>query len=379
MKKSYFILLLSLYCLPLCSQSQVVTFEDLVTLTTLSDKRLSSYMSKMSFAAVGRSMEDGTVISEYFYRNKKQPFDTTLRVLAGYKKEKITGVTYLTSSFTEYYSILRGFQVNGFIVGGKPGAVNPKADSIQSAPRADSTMAFDSVATEISIDSTATIDSNTFYQKGELTLRVGGEMRDEVRVFRMIVERRAVPSSSSVRYAEDLLNFDSHQALIAMFGQNNVKKDIYFFTELDTARCSVIFPKSNRQAIFLWDDQESLRTLSFLIIGGSLHAGTDPDEEQSVALNAWRSSSGMYTGMRISEILRINENDFNVYGNQSEFAMMAVPEKKGNIDFKSTGAVFGCLNCSGNPTMRKEKVSAQGTVDAGLQLYITSLVLMPFR
>lgn len=372
MKKLYLILLLSLYCLPLFSQ--VVTANDLVTLTTLSDKKFSSYLSKMSFAAVGRSLDDGSMVSEYFYRNKKQPFDTTLRIIAGYKKDKITGISYHTSSFTEYYSILHTFQVNGFIPGGKGAAMEaPKTDSTG----VDSVLMVDSSLSMISIDSTAMVDSNTFYQKGELTVHIGEVVRDDIRVFRLIVERRPVPSSSKIRFAEDLLGFDSHQALIAMFGQNNVRKDLYFFTELDTVRCSVIFPKSNRQAIFLWEDQESLRKLSFLIIGGSLRPGSEPEEnDQSTALNAWRSSSGMYTGMRISELLRINEQDFNVFGNQSEFAMMAVPEKKGNIDFKVTGAVFGCLNCSGNPTMRKEKVSAQGAVNAGLQLYITSLVFM---
>lgn len=407
MKKSYIFLLLSLYCLPLFSQ--VVTANDLATLTTLSDKRFSSYLSKMSFASMGRSMDDGTIISEYFYRPKrssKNPvIDTTLRIISGYKKDQVTGITFLTSSFTEYYSILRTFQVNGYIPGGKGAAA--AADSAKAAPviqeapvdtavtraplsnapltnssamQADTMAAMAPVETTgglIGIDSTAAIDSGTFYQKGEMTVHIGEELRDEVRVFKIVVERRPVPSSSKVRFAEDLLNFDSHQALIAMFGQNNVKRRFYYFTEQDTVRCSVIFLNTDRQAIFLWEDQESFRKLSFLIIGGTLHAYADPDETQPVALNAWKSSTGLFTGMRLSEILRINEGDFNVFGYKSDFAMMAVPEKKGLIDFKTTGAVFGCLNCNGSPVMRKEKVSAQTALDERLQLYITSIVLSP--
>jgi hypothetical protein len=402
MKKSYLILLLSLYCLPLFSQ--VVTANDLATLTTLADKRFSSYLSKMSFASVGRSMDDGKVLSEYFYRPKrssKNPvIDTSMRIITGYKKDQVTGITYLTSSFTEYYSILRTFQINGYIPGGKGATAADSAKTVVEPPAVDTTPAktplsnvpltntpltnsssisVDSMAVIMppSIDSIAVIDSTIFYQKGEMTVHIGEEVRDEVRMFRIVVERKPVPSSSKVRFAEDLLNFDSHQALIAMFGQNNVKRRYYYFTEQDTVRCSVIFLGTDRQAIFLWEDQENFRKLSFLIIGGTLHAGAEPEETQSVALNAWRSSSGLFTGMRLSEILRINEGDFNIYGYQSEFAMMAVPEKKGVIDFKATGAVFGCLNCHGNPTMRKEKISAQAALDARVQLHVTSIVLSP--
>jgi hypothetical protein len=354
----------------------VITVNDFFALTSLSDKKLTSYVSKMSFVPVAKSLDDGTIVNEYFYRNKKQPYDSTLRFLSGYKRGKITGVAYHTSSFSEYYSILREFQVSGFISGGKK---DTAVTQIEGLSAADSTRLAEYMAKTITIDSTAKIDTTSFFQKGEMTVHVGEDVRDELRVFRVILEKKPVPTSSAVRTVDDLLTFDSHQALIAMFGQSNVKKDIYYFTEQDTARCSVIFPNSNRQAIFLWDDQQDLRRLSFLIVGGTLHAGADPEFSPSIALNAWRSSSGLFTGMRISEVLRINENDFNVYGYTSEFAMMAVPEKKGNIDFKATGAIFGCLNCTGNPTMRKEKVSAQGALDAGLQLYIISLVLMPER
>ena len=61
----------------------------------------------------------------------------------------------------------------------------------------------------------------------------------------------------------------------------------------------------------------------------------------------------------------------------SEFALMVVPEKKGNIDFRKIGVTFGCLNCSGYPIMKKEKISAEAAIAAGLQLYIVSIVLMP--
>jgi hypothetical protein len=152
---------------------------------------------------------------------------------------------------------------------------------------------------------------------------------------------------------------------------------MYYFSTTDSLRCSILFPNTPRQAIFIWDDQVQDRTVSFLMIGGGLRPKGSQDFDQSMALNSWRSYSGLATGMRMAEMLRINESDFNFFGSSSEFALMVVPEKKGNIDFRKTGVTLGCLNCSGSPIMNKEKISAEAAIGAGLQLYIVSMVLMP--
>jgi hypothetical protein len=370
-----------LYSLPLFSQ--VITVEDFITLTNLSDKKLTSYIGKMSFVPVGRTMEDGTTISEYFYRNKKAPYDSTLRFIAGYKKGKITGISYNTSSFEEYQSIVKQFRLNGFVTSEKQDTAAVKADSVPVAdtvrqPLSNNSSFADTASTVQDRNEPVALDTTTFFQKANMTVRITEDTRDEVKIHRITLERKENPSASSVRYADDLLAFDSHQSLIAMFGQNNVKRRMYYFTDVDTNRCSVIFPNTDRQAIFLWDDQDNFRELSLVIIGGSLRAGEDPEESSgAVSLNSWRSSTGLYTGMRISELLKINESDFNFFGTNSEFAMMAVPEKKGNLDFKQIGVVFSCLNCSGSPFLRKEKISAQAAVDERLQLYITSLIIIP--
>jgi hypothetical protein len=256
-------------------------------------------------------------------------------------------------------AVLKDFRINGFN-SGKQDSLGGKQDSVI---KADTLM--------------PVLDSAMLLQKEDMTVRVKEEMRDEVKMYTVILQKKPVPTASSIRYAEDLLFFDSHERLVALFGNSNVKKELYYFSEADSTRCSVIFPNSNRQAIFIWEDQDNFRALSFLIIGGGLKPEGAGSYSQAVSLNAWRSSSGIYTGMRIQEILRVNDADFNFYGPNSEFAYMAVPEKKGNIDFKHTGITLGCFNCTGSPIMKKEKISAQGALDAGIQLFVTSIVLMP--
>lgn len=345
----------SLLCyLPL--KSQVLTVNDFINLTDLADKKLSAYVGKIGFVQIARNFENGAWINEFAYRNKKQPEDTTVRFLGGFKKGKLSGVIYSTSSFAERDALVRSFMLNGFLE--NPGDSTVKADSI------------------IRIDTTGQ-DSVLFLQKEDMTIHVSEEMRDEVRLFKFSLEKKPVPTRSAVRFADDLVVFDSHESLVAMFGESNVKRDMYYFSESDSSRCSVIFPNTNRQAIFIWEDQAKDRILSFLMIGGSLKPAGQSDFTPSVSLNTWRSYSGLYTGMRLAEIIRINENDFEFYGLSSEFAYMAVPGNKGNMDFKKTGIVLGCLNCSGSPLLKKEKISAQAAIDAGLQLYIVSIVLVP--
>lgn len=357
-----------LYTAPL--YSQVITVADFAELTTLPDKKINGYIAKMGFVQVARTLDDGKIVNEFFYKNKKQPYDTVIRFLSGYRNGSITGVIYQTSSFTEFNRILNDFRVNGFMNGGQ------KRDT---ASTRDSTRAGDSlrIADSVVMTDTARIKDSLFFQKGDMTVRIREEMRDEIRMFVLIAERKPIPTSSSLRFAEDLLFFDSYESLVAKFGVANVRKDMYYFSEEDSSRCSVLFPDSKQQAIFIWGDQPNDRTLSFLMIGGSLRPESSSGFNQTVSLSTWKSFTGVYTGMRLAEMVRINESDFNFYGFNSDFALMVVPEKKGNIDFKKTGVVLGCLNCNNTPVMRAEKVSAEAAIAAGLQLYIISLVLMP--
>lgn len=338
--------------------SQVISVNDFITLASLPDKKINSYIAKMGFVQVAKTLDDGRIVNEFFYRNKKQPFDTVARFLSGYRNGPVTGVSYQTSSFAEYYSILKEFRMNGFTTG------KEKTDS---TARTDSAMLADSLR----------MDSASFFQKEDMTVKVGEEVRDELKMFRILLEKKPPPASSSLRFADDLLFFDSHEALVTKFGEANVRKDMYYFSDTDSIRCSVIFPDTKRQAIFIWDDQANSRTLSYLMIGGTLHAGNTDRFDQTISLSTWQSNSGLYTGMRLAEIVRVNQGDFNFFGKASEFAFMAVPEKKGNIDFKKTGIVLGCLNCTGVAMLKTEKVSAEAAVAAGLQLYILSIVFVP--
>lgn len=321
-----------------------MTAGDFITISSLSEKKINSYISKKGFVQLGRNYDDGTVINEFYYSKKKKGKelpDTTLRYISGFVKGKNSGVIYKTSSLNEYDSILKDFKANGFIAG-KEGK-----------------------------------DSLLFFQKADMTVHIEEEMQEEIKLYQVRLDKNPVPSLSSVKFADDLLEFDSHESLVMLFGKDNVKKDIYYFSETESTHCSVLYPNTSRQAYFIWEDQENGRKLSYLLIGGILRAEGSSEFNKTIALNSWRSYSGLYTGMKLSEILRYNNGDFNFFGLNSEFAFMAVPEKKANIDFKKTGIVLECFNCNDVSLLKTEKVSAQEANDEGLQLYIVSIILLP--
>ena len=328
---------------------QVVTVDDFMAMSSLSGKKASNYISKKGFVQTAQNYDDGKITHVFSYNSfkkkgkEKEPPDSVTRFISGYEKGKNSGVIYQTSSLEEYDLILKEFADNGYI-SGKEGK-----------------------------------DSLLFFQKGDVTVHMQEvKLEDEDGLFYEIrFERKPVPTLSSVKFADDLLEFDSHESLVMLFGKENVKKDVYYFSEKEVTRCSVLYPNTKWQAIFIWADQENSRKLSYVLIGSSLRTESSSDFNRTIALNSWQSHSGLHTGMKLEEIVRYNEADFQFFGLNSEFAFMAVPEKKGNIDFKKTGIVLGCMNGTGNPVLRSEKVSAEDAINAGLQLYILSIVLLP--
>lgn len=346
MRKTFIYILSWVVCSSL--YGQVISVSDFAIIATLSDKKAENYITKRGFTHTARNYDEGKVVNEYFYGPKKkgkekaqEPADSVLRFIAEYSQGKNTGVIYKTTSLTEYETLIQQFTQTGYISGREEK------------------------------------DSALFFQKADIVVHVGEVVQEEGKFYQVQVEKTSLPALSSIRYAEDLLQYRSHENLVMMFGAANVKKDVYYFTDKDVARCSVLYPNTKSQVIFIWEDEENSRYISYLMIGGSLRAESSAAFNQTISLNVWHSAAGLHTGMKISELLRINESDFSFYGTGSEFAFMAVPEKKGNIDFKKTGIVLGCLNCNGVSLLKKEKVSVEEAVNAGLQLYILSIVLMP--
>ena len=120
-------------------------------------------------------------------------------------------------------------------------------------------------------------------------------MEDSVAKYTFKLKQRKIPDS--VLYAEDLLQFDSNEFLESYFGEKNVTKDLYYFSEKELKKCSVLFNGTLYQAAFVWGDENNLDNLSYIIVSNLLP--TKDGKQNSIVNenNAWKFQNGIHHGM----------------------------------------------------------------------------------
>ena len=217
--------------------------------------------------------------------------------------------------------------------------------------------------------------SGLLFQRKNITIETGASTEEGDSVYTFLLKKREMPVVS--RFADDLLKFDSHEYLASYFGDENVKRDIYYFSEKQMKHCSVLFGNSTRQVVFIWKDEDNLSDLSYILISGILPTENGLPFNDNIGRNKWAFKNGIYSGMSIRELLELNESDFQFYGVNSEFSMMIEPESKGNIDFKKTGVMLSCLDGAGSPLLSKNMISAEEAVDNRLALHVFYIMLSP--
>jgi hypothetical protein len=218
-------------------------------------------------------------------------------------------------------------------------------------------------------------DLSIIFQKNNLTIVTGKEMADTVTAYYLKLKEKKIPDS--IRYADDLLQFDSNEFLVSYFGEQNVKKDLYFFSEKELRKCSVLFSGTPYQALFVWGDEENLTNLSYIIISNILPTKSARENGIPDATNNWKFQNGLRPGMTIRSLLRLNEMDFTIYGNKSELAFMAKPVVTGKINFKKTGIVFKCSDCYDDHIFNESEISALDIAKANLPLKIFDIIMYP--
>lgn len=335
-----FVLLGSVMCM---AQKQSLTVDDLLTLSSLSPKNFDNYITKKGFLPGGRSFQDDAMGVTFFEKKSGKKKDTLRinRSIDLYKKGDMWCFALHTSSVDEYQDGRNRLKKAGFFCGNN------------------------------------TDTSSELFQKRNITVYTSSVVKDSNSVHTFLLQKKQLPDPDSIRYAEDLLKFDSHEYLVSFFGESNVKKDSYFFSEKELKKCSVLFGNSSRQVVFVWDDQNNLSKLSFIMISGVLPTASTAEYSGNISQNAWTLRNGLYSGMRIKDLLELNEHDFKFYGTDSEFSLMVEPKKTGNIDFKKIGIVLNCFNCNGSTVLDKPDVSAADAVDNNLALNIFYIMINP--
>jgi hypothetical protein len=343
--------ILVLPCFTVCfAQAQVPSFsvDDLLTLSSLSPKKFDHYMSEKGFLSGGRTIQNNAMALTFLGKQEVNPDDSInsiihTRTVNLYKKENAYCFAYHTSSFEEFIEGRNRLKKANFFY-------PENKDTNQEVPM--------------------------LFQHKNITIQASKDIEEGNPVYTFLLKKKELPTIVT-RFAEDLLIFDSHEYLATYFGEENVKKDVYYFSEKKFKKCSVLFGNSNRQVVFIWEDEDNLSKLSYILISGVMPTGEGLPFNDNIGRNIWSFKNGIYCGMSIRELLEINKRDFKFYGVNSEFSMMIEPENFGYIDFKRVGVMLSSLDGTSPPLLKKQKISAEEAVENHLALHVFYIMLAP--
>lgn len=340
MKHFYFLILPFVFGM---ASAQDFDLKDLLGYTEYSVQKFDAHIAKKSFKRDYFSPKENATSYTYFQSKKSRKGEVVKTISHQAVKEK-TYVGYQTSSATESAELKEQIRKAGFV---------HYTGKIKSS------------------------EKPLLFQKANFTITTSVEIKDSTTLYSFVVERKELPKAREVVYAEDLAHFSSHEYLAAAFGEQNVVKDIFYYSEKEINKCSVLFPNTNREVIFIWGDEDNYRTVNFMMMGGGLMTKRASDANRTVQHNLWRSNQGIYSGMSLQELQDLNGGDLNFYGWHLEQAGMLAPRNSGNINFKRVGIVLNCLNCIDRSYKSVNIVKSSEQLAEDRKIYVSTLIVIP--
>ena len=187
--------------------SQSFTVHDLVTLATLPSKNIGHFMNKNGFVNYSGNPGIDTMEASFIPKIKaKKTYSGPQRSIDLYQQHDSKYFILHISSLPEYLDGGQSLIKSRFVYD------NNK--DISKEP-------------------------SMLFQKANITIEASREVQDSITQYTFKLKEKKIPDS--IVYAEDLLQFDSHEFLVSYFGGKNVKKDLYYFSEKELKKCSVLF------------------------------------------------------------------------------------------------------------------------------------------
>ena len=325
--------------------SQEFSAKDFLFASSLQGKKFESYLNKKRFMPAGSWSKNDTIVNTYSLKEAKKKKKDTLdikRTIEAFQTKTSLSFTYFTSLKDEYIENLNALKQEGFFCG--------------------------------NWNDTASV----LFQKRDITVKGSFSAEaDGDTIYSLFFNHQELPTPEKIQFAEDLLQFYSHENLVSVFGEKNVIKDVYYFSEKEISKCTVLFPKTSRQAVFIWEDQENFCTPAYLIVGGNTNTASSANYDGVIDENVWRSKEGIYSGMSLHSLMRLNGTGFKFYGKNTEAPYMILPENTGNLDFKKNRIVLGCLNPTSSQLLNNSMVSADEILSDNLGIYVFMMMLLP--
>jgi len=334
------------------ARGQEFSATELIPLLESSQKKLELYLNKEHFLLSETKWRHDTLINVYSWRpskkkenekkKQKEEQEELTRKIEIYSPTDNFSFNFFTSSKNDFTDCVSSMKTKGFFWREK------KSGSLQLFQK-----------------------RNVWVQASILPQSSGDT------VYSFWFNSVSLPLAKTIHYADDLLQFNSHEQLATVFGEKNVVKDVYYFSANETSKCSILFPRTSRQAVFIWSDEENLRQPDYVLVGSNLKTASSTNFDGLIEENIWRSRQGIYSGMRLSDLMRLNGNDFKFYGVNSRSPFWVVPENTGSLDFAKIKVVLSCLNQTSSRLLKNEMINAGEILDDNAGLYVFMLVLSP--
>jgi hypothetical protein len=330
--------------------SQGFTANNLLEAVSVSKQKISSYIAHHNFSYIGASYMGDTIAHDYFFKklhkkNKNADSIFVKRTATYYTTKEDFCVTYRTTSAEEFAKIMADVKKQGFFC-------NEKNTEPGSKP--------------------------LLYQHNDLTVAVSAKTIDTLTEYSLLARKQPLPKPKEIEFAEDLGVFTSHEYLRYYFGEANVKTDVYYLSETEVAKCSILFPNTSRQVVFLWEDEVNNAKLYRIYVGGQLASETSRYFDHTIAENVWETESGVRPGMSLYNLRMMNDAAFNFHGGKSTNTGLIIADgNTGKIDFKKETIILGCLNCTDNQFARQSVVNSDEALADERILFVLTVIIDP--
>jgi hypothetical protein len=344
MKKN--LLLFFLAGLTILAKAQEFSADKLMNMLSLTTPKLESQLLSKRYSLSGTELYGDTAVKTFTYRPKKKKLADSVgrKFLRSVLKETFT-LTYQTTEITEYTGIIDALKKDGFHCDyEKDSTINP---------------------------------TSYLYQHEDYTADVSIKKIDSTAWYSITFHKKILPVDRDLHYAEDLLEFTSHEYLEYYFGANNVKKDIYYFAGNDIVNCSVLFINTKRQVIFIWKDGLNRRKINNLLFGGQHKLKSQQDYEKFIAENSWLLKSGVHAGMPLFKLRTLNDKNIAFCGGDAANPGLVFPQSSGEVDFKNADIILGCMNCSDDKFLNTKIMYADQAMEEARVLFVLTISLYP--
>ncbi len=326
---------------------QVSTALNIAEVSYIPKQKFEGYISKKGFAFISTSYKADTIARDYgFTKNKTVDSLPAQRTVTSFSTKEDFAFTYRTTSLKEFQKLKADIKKEGFFC-------DREGDSL-SAPW-------------------------LLFQHNDISICLSAKVIDTLTEYSFHIKKQELPRPKEISFAEDLVAFNSHEQLRFYFGDKNVKKDIYYLSEQQIGKCSVLFANTSRQVVFLWADGDNNCNLAKIYIGGQLMAESSLQYDQNVPENLWRLKDGVRPGMSLYQLRQLNDAAFNFNGGNSKNTGMISSDSTGKLDFKKERIILGCMNCSDPAFNKKNVVNSDDAIGDERILFIHTIIIDPSK